>query len=57
MPWSRKQIGAFGSAYGAKKKGKSKPRKTPSSVWKMSVNELSKALHEGVKRKKKLRKK
>ncbi len=40
------QRGAMGSAYGAKKKGKGKPRKTPSAIWKMPMEELGRHLRE-----------
>jgi len=43
---SKKQRGAFGSAYGAKKAGKGKPRKTPSAIWKMPMAELKRHLKE-----------
>ncbi len=43
---SKSQFGAFGSAYGAKKAGKGKPSKTPSSIWKMPMAELERHLEE-----------
>ena len=52
MPWSKKQIGAIGSGYGAKKKGKGKPPKTPASIWAIPMGKMEEMLHEGVKGKK-----
>jgi hypothetical protein len=43
---SKKQRGAFGSAYGAKKAGKGKPRRTPASIWNMPMWELKAHLKE-----------
>ena len=40
------QRGAFGSAYGAKKSGKAKPAKTPSSIWQIPMGELKSHLSE-----------
>jgi len=52
MPWSKKQIGAIGSAYGAKKSGKGKSSKTPASIWAIPMGKMGEMLHEGVKDKK-----
>jgi len=43
---SKSQMGAFGSAYGAKKKGKGKPSKTPKAIWLMPQAELKRHLEE-----------
>ena len=43
---SKKQRGAFGSAYGSKKAGKGKPSKTPSAIWQMPMAELKRHLKE-----------
>jgi len=55
---SKSQMGAFGSAYGAKKAGKGKPSKTPSSIWAVPISQLRAHLKEvGKGGKKKLPKK
>lgn len=43
---SKKQRGAMGSAYGAKKAGKGKPAKTPASIWNMPMEQLRSHLKE-----------
>lgn len=55
MPWTKKQHGAMGSAYAAKKAGRGKPSKTPVGIWNMPQQSLRKALKEGVKKRKKRR--
>lgn len=57
MPWSKKQIGAIGSAYGAKKAGKGKPAKTPVGIWAIPMGQQGEMLHEGVKKSRKKKKK
>ena len=56
---SRKQRGAMGSAYGAKKVGKGKPSRTPVSIWNMPAAQLRSHLKEskGKKLPKKVRRK
>jgi hypothetical protein len=53
MPWSKKQHGAMGSAYSAKKAGRGKPSQTPAGIWNMPMESLRKALKEGIKKGKK----
>lgn len=43
---SEAQQGAMGSAYGAKRAGKGKPKKTPAAIWKMPLAELRRHLKE-----------
>ena len=41
----------MGSAYAAKKTGKSKPKQTPSGIWKMSLSQLKEMLESGSRKK------
>lgn len=52
MPWTKKQKGLWGAAYGNKKKGKGKPSYVPTSMWNQSMGKLKEYLKEPTKKSK-----